>query len=239
MAKKRSGKRRKQRRSKLPLLVIVALVIGAGGYYWYDSREPASIIPDPDTSSVDVPDDTAVETTEQSSTGSANGTVAPPVAIGDNPFGDDAFDRVLDDWTAVEAPVVPERSAEVRADWVTNSRIQDNLPDGTYWGFLHSVIDEEERGFNFDVVQYDGGFIRSSDGDQLYPAFLDDLLYASVITGDAQPGEARNAYVSPSTLWSMATGEPTDAPDDIEVRGWYLLTIIDGKVVAAEGVVIP
>lgn len=239
MAKKRSGKRRKQRRSKLPLLVIVALVIGAGGYYWYDSREPASIIPDPDTSSVDVPDDTAVETTEQSSTGSANGTVAPPVAIGDDPFGDDAFDRVLDDWTAVEAPVVPERSAEVRADWVTNSRIQDNLPDGTYWGFLHSVIDEEERGFNFDVVQYDGGFIRSSDGDQLYPAFLDDLLYASVITGDAQPGEARNAYVSPSTLWSMATGEPTDAPDDIEVRGWYLLTIIDGKVVAAEGVVIP
>ena len=89
------------------------------------------------------------------------------------------------------------------------------------------------------MVQYDGGFIRSSDGDQLYPAFLDDLLYASVITGDAQPGEARNAYVSPSTLWSMATGEPTDAPDDIEVRGWYLLTIIDGKVVAAEGVVIP
>ena len=45
MAKKKSGKRRKQRRSKLPFLVLVALVIGAGGYYWYDSREPASIVP--------------------------------------------------------------------------------------------------------------------------------------------------------------------------------------------------
>lgn len=237
MATKKSGKRRKQRRSKLPFLVLVALVIGAGGYYWYDSREPASIVPDPDSSMVGVPDDTAVETAGQSSTGSANGTVAPPVAIDDDPFGDDTFDRVLDDWTAVEAPVVPERSAEVRAEWVTNSRIQDNLPDGTYWGFLHSVIDEEERGINFDVVQYDGGFIRSSDGDQLYPAFVEDLLYASVIAGDAEPGEVRNAYVSPSTLWSVANGDP--APDGIEIRGWYLLTVIDGKVVAAEGVVTP
>lgn len=237
MAKKKSGKRRKQRRSKLPFLVIVALVIGAGGYYWYDSREPASIVPDPDSSMVGVPDDTAVETAGQSSTGSANGTVAPPVAIDDNPFGDDKLDQVVDDWTAVDAPVVPERSAEVRAEWVTNSRIQNNLPDGTYWGFLHSVIDEEERGINFDVVQYDGGFIRSSDGDQLYPAFVEDLLYASVITGDAEPGEVKNAYVSPTTLWSVANGDP--APEGIEVRGWYLLTVIDGKVVAAEGVVTP
>lgn len=237
MAKKKSGKRRKQRRSKLPFLVLVALVIGAGGYYWYDSREPASIVPDPDSSMVGVPDDTAVESTGQSSTGSANGTVAPPVAIDDDPFGDDKLDQVVDDWTAVDAPVVPERSAEVRAEWVTNSRIQNNLPDGTYWGFLHSVIDEEERGINFDVVQYDGGFIRSSDGDQLYPAFVEDLLYASVITGDAEPGEVKNAYVSPTTLWSVANGDP--APEGIEVRGWYLLTVIDGKVVAAEGVVTP
>ena len=237
MAKKKSGKRRKQRRSKLPFLLLVALVIGAGGYYWYDSREPASIVPDPDSSMVGVPDDTAVESTGQSSTGSTNGTVAPPVAIDDNPFGDDKLDQVVDDWTAVDAPVVPERSAEVRAEWVTNSRIQDNLPDGTYWGFLHSVIDEEERGINFDVVQYDGGFIRSSDGDQLYPAFVEDLLYASVITGDAEPGEVKNAYVSPTTLWSVANGDP--APEGIEVRGWYLLTVIDGKVVAAEGVVTP
>lgn len=237
MAKKRSGKRRKQRRSKLPLLVIVALVIGAGGYYWYDSREPASIIPDPDTSSVDVPDDTAVETTEQSSTGSTNGTVAPPVTIENDPFGDGTFDQLLDDWTPVDAPIVPERSAEVRAEWVTNSRIQRNLPDGSYWGFLHSVLDEEERGINFDVIQYDGEFIRSSDGDQLYPAFLEDLLYASVVTDDAEPGEARNAYVAPTTLWAIANGE--SAPADIEVRGWYLLTIVDGKVVGAEGVVTP
>ena len=237
MAKKKSGKRRKQRRSRLPFLVIGALVIGAGGYYWYDSREPASIVPDPDPSMVGVPDDTAVETTGQSSTGSANGTVAPPVAIDDDPFGDDKLDQVLNDWTAVEAPVVPERSAEVRAEWVTNSRIQDNLPDGTYWGFLHSVIDEEERGINFDVVQYDGGFIRSSDGDQLYPAFVEDLLYASVIAGDAEPGDVKNAYVSPSTLWSVANGDP--APEGIDVRGWYLLTVIDGRVVAAEGVVTP
>ena len=144
---------------------------------------------------------------------------------------------MLDDWTPVDAPIVPERSAEVRAEWVTNSRIQRNLPDGTYWGFLHSVYDEEERGINFDVVQYDGEFIRSSDGDQLYPAFLEDLLYASVVTGDAEPGEARNAYLAPTTLWAIANGE--SAPADIEVRGWYLLTIVDGKVVGAEGVVTP
>jgi hypothetical protein len=137
----------------------------------------------------------------------------------------------------VDAPSIPEVSADVRAEWVQNSRIQNNLPDGVYWGFLHSVFDEEERGFNFDVVQFDGGLVRESEGDQLYPAFIEDLLYASVVTDDSEPGEARNAYVSSETLWNLANGE--QAPDGIDVRGWYLLTIIEGHVVAAEGAVTP
>lgn len=215
--------------SKLLALMTVSAV-GVGVYYWYDRREPESESIGLVTTTV--APNVAADSTDAPTTGS--GTVSPPVSIHDDTVGDDTFDRVLEDWTVVDPPSVPERSAEVRAEWVTNSRIQQNLPDGTYWGFLHSVIDEEERGLNFDVVQYDGTFIRSSDGDQLYPAFVEDLLYASVVTGDGEPGDGRNAYVSPSTLWSVANGD--SAPAGIDVRGWYLLTIVDGKVVAAEGV---
>jgi len=217
--------------------LVTVCALGAGAYYWNANREPETVTPAPDTSITGGLVDGSEESIDPPSTESTNGTVAPPVTIENDPFGDGTFDQLLDDWTPVDAPIVPERSAEVRAEWVTNSRIQQNLPEGTYWGFLHSVFDEEERGINFDVVQYDGEFIRSSDGDQLYPAFLEDLLYASVVTGDAEPGEARNAYVAPTTLWAIANGDSAKA--DIEVRGWYLLTIVDGKVVGAEGVVTP
>jgi len=217
--------------------LVTVCALGAGAYYWNANREPETVTPAPDTSITGGLVDGSEESIDPPSTESTNGTVAPPVTIENDPFGDGTFDQLLDDWTPVDAPIVPERSAEVRAEWVTNSRIQQNLPEGTYWGFLHSVFDEEERGINFDVVQYDGEFIRSSDGDQLYPAFLEDLLYASVVTGDAEPGDARNAYVAPTTLWAIANGDSAKA--DIEVRGWYLLTIVDGKVVGAEGVVTP
>lgn len=215
--------------SKFLALVTVSAV-GVGAYHWYDDRRPESDSIGLVTTSTIAPDVSA-GSTEPPSTGS--GTVSPPVSVHDDTVGDDTFDQVLEDWTPVEGPIVPERSAEVRAEWVENSRIQRDLPDGTYWGFLHSVFDEEDRGLNFDVVQVDGGLVRASDGDQLYPAYLDDLLYASVVIGDAEPGEVRNTYVSPTTLWSIANGE--SAPDDIEVRTWYVLTVIDGKVVAAEG----
>lgn len=215
--------------------LVTLCALGAGAYYWNENREPEAISPDPDTSIVESPVDATIVSTETPS--SDPGTVAPPVTVHSDTLGDVEFDQLLDDWTPVDAPIVPERSAEVRAEWVANARIQQNLPDGIYWGFLHSVFDEEERGLNFDVIQYDGGVIRSSDGDQLYPAFLEDLLYASVSTGVAEPGEARNAYVAPTTLWAIANGD--SATTDIEARGWYLLTIIDGKVVAAEGAVAP
>ena len=215
---------------------LVALcALGAGAYYWNENREPEAISPDPDTTITGGAVDATEESTEAPS--SDLGTVAPPVTIENDPLGDGTFDQLLDDWTPVEAPTIPDRSSEVRAEWVTNSRIQQNLPDGTYWGFLHSIFDEEERGINFDVIQYDGEFIRSSDGDQLYPAYLEDLLYTSVVTGDAEPGDTRNAYVAPTTLWAIANGDTVAT--DIEVRGWYLLTIIDGKVMAAEGAVAP
>jgi len=232
VAKKKSRRRRKQRRSKLPLLVILGAVLGVGGYLWFESREPETVAPAPDSPIEQSTTDPAVASSSPVTT-DGSGTVAPPVTVHSDTLGDVEFDQVLDDWTAVDPPSVPERSAEVRAEWVANDRVQQNLPDGIYWGFLHSVIDEEERGVNFDVVQFDGELIRSSDGDQLYPAFLDDLLFASVSVGDDEPGEARNAYVSPSTLWNIADGEA--APEGIEVRAWYLLTIIDGRVIAAEG----
>jgi hypothetical protein len=217
------------------LIVIVVLALSAGGYYWYDNREPESIVVDPSLPvDVESTDGSVVSTDPPSS---LSGTVAPPISVHSDTLGDVEFDQLLDDWTAVDAPSIPEVSAEVRAEWVQNSRIQNNLPDGVYWGFLHSVFDEEERGFNFDVVQFDGGLVRESEGDQLYPAFIEDLLYASVVTDDSEPGEARNAYVSSETLWNLANGE--QAPDGIDVRGWYLLTIIEGHVVAAEGAVTP
>jgi len=258
VAKKKSRKKRRQRRSRAPLLLLCLALIGAGGFALanLDRTEPTpqSIEPDPDTSTPREPStDESPDTTDPV----VVNTVAPPVVVHSDTLGDLEFDQIVDDWTPVDPPSIPPHSHEVLAEWVSNSRIQENLPDGIYWGYIHSTFDEEERGFNFDVVQVhfgaeacrevfgdtedscwdDYGLTRASQGDQLYPAYLDDLLYTTANTFPDADGTLHNAFVSPSRLWELVDSGETVT--NYPIRGWYLLTVIEGKVVAAEGITTP
>lgn len=258
MAKKKSRKKRRQRRSRAPLLLLCLVLIGAGGFalvnFGRTDSEPQSVEPNPEASSPSLPN---ADETPVSTDASVVNTVAPPVVVHSDTLGDVEFDQILDDWTPVDPPSIPPHSHEVLAEWVSNSRIQENLPDGIYWGYIHSTFDEEERGFNFDVVQGhfgadacrevfgdtedscwdDYGLTRASQGDQLYPAYLDDLLYTTANTFPDADGTLHNAFVSPSRLWELVDSGETVA--NYPIRTWYLLTVIEGKVVAAEGITTP
>lgn len=254
MAKKKSRRRKQSRRSRLPLLVVVAVTAAGAAYYWWGEKDPTpgTVVPIETTVAPDVTDSTPVADTSP-----IVSTVAPPITVHSDTLGDVEFDQLLDDWTVVDAPVPPAHSAPIEPDWVVGNRIDVSLPDGIYWGYLQGVFDEDVRGFNFDVAQvhfgidacrevfgdsedvcWDNyGITRVAGGDQLYPAYLDDLLYTSVFLYPTDDGTLRDAFVAPTRLWEIVqTGEEVaDSP----IRSWYLLTIIDGKVIAAEGVYTP
>jgi len=76
-----------------------------------------------------------------------------------------------------------------------------------------------------------------ADGDQLYPAYLDEVLFSSVTLFPEADGTLRSAFVSPGRLWEIVNTNEEVA--DTPIRTWYLLTIIEGKVIAAEGIYTP
>jgi hypothetical protein len=189
-----------------------------------------------------------------------------PVQVFSDALGDLDIDQVIDDWTLVDRPNVPNKTAEIRPAWVSNGRITANLPDGYYYGIPVSTFDEEVRGINFDVRQAFWGEectkkfgvgddaclndhqVLDTAGSQLYPSFLGDLLFVSLaVYGDVY--SESNSAVAPSTFWSLLaagrpvtvtipTGEP-DPPNVAIADSPYLLTVVGGTVIAAEGIWIP
>lgn len=189
-----------------------------------------------------------------------------PVTVFSDALGDLDIDQVIDDWTNVDPPSIPGKTNEIKSSWVSNGRITVNLPDGYYWGTPVSTFDEEERGINFDIRQAYWGDectkkfgsgddmclndyqVVESAGSQLYPSYLGDLLFVSLaVYGDAY--SQSNLAVVPATFWSLlAAGQPVmvtvpngdpEPPNVAIANSPFLLTIVDGTIIAAEGVWIP
>lgn len=188
-----------------------------------------------------------------------------PVQIFSDTLGDLDIDQIIEDWTPVDPPQLPAITAEVPAGAVQNGRISGNLPDGFYWGVPINVFDEEERGISFDIRQAffgdacrqrfgSGDDLCNNDygvtpqsGQQLYPSFLSDLLFVSMAVLEGAGTE--NTAVVPASFWSlMNAGLPTtvaipsdsnDQKSALLVNSPFLLTIVDGAIIAAEGVWVP
>ena len=95
--------------------------------------------------------------------------------------------------------------------------------------------------------------VVDTGGSQLYPSYLGDLLFVSfAVYGDTYSDS--NVAVVPPTFWSLlsagetATGEtsmvtiPNGEPEPPTVaiaNSPFLLTIVDGTIIAAEGIWIP
>ncbi len=160
-----------------------------------------------------------------------------PVTVHSDTLGDLDVDQVIDDWTGVEPPQLPDTISQVDATTVENSYINGNLPDGFYVGYLVSVNDETEQGFTFDIRSSTDETIPVTSGQQLYPAYVSSLIYVSLrTTSDA------NTAISAAKYFELAQSNIAEfviPKTDLSalVTGTYmLLTVIDGTVIAAEGI---
>lgn len=283
MAKRRSSSRRRRRRSRLPAILFAALVATGAGYLFVRASDDGttgnapsigtdSVVPpvtdagSSPTGSDGVPtsDDEPDPDEDVSSTDPSN--LGKPVQVFSDTLGDLDIDQVIEDWTMVDRPNVPSKTAEIKPSWVSNGRITANLPDGYYYGIPVSTFDEDVRGINFDIRQVFWGEectkkfgvgddtclndyqVLDTPGPQLYPSFLGDLLFVSLaVYGDVYTES--NTAVAPSTYWSLLaagqpvtvtipTGEP-DPPDVAIADSPFLLTVVGGTVIAAEGIWIP
>lgn len=273
MATKRTpAKRRKKKRaSRVPAIFLAGLIAGAGGILFVRASDDAADTASPDSVAVDGTDAPAIDTVAPTDTGSVDSSPAPatdpsnlgnPVKVFSDTLGDLSIDQIIEDWTPVDPPQLSDVTAEVRPAWVVNGRIDTNLPDGFYWGVPVSTFDEDQRGINFDIRQaFFGDTCRQrfgdavdacnndigvfpSDGQQLYPGYLDDLLFVSMaITPD------RNTAVVPATFWNLTNGGLPSLVDVPSVNGEqeqaflvgspFLVTVVDGKIIAVEGVWVP
>ena len=280
MAKRRSSSRRRRRRkSHLPAILFAAVVATIAGYLLVRAsdegttgNEPtigitATEAPTADTGGPSSDSEDSTSADDESSTALTDpSNLGKPIPIFSDELGDLAIDQVIDDWTPVDRPKVPARTAGVEPSWVKNGRITVNLPDGYYWGVPVSTFDENERGINFDIGQVFWGDacterfgvgddtclndyqVVDTSGAQLYPSFLGDLLFVSLaVYGDTYT--ETNLAVVPATYWSLlAAGGPVTVtvpngepqPPDVAIADSpFLLTIVDGTIIAAEGIWIP
>lgn len=281
MAKRRSSSRRRRRRrtSRLPAILFAAAVATGAGYLLVRASDEGTTGNEPtvglatsepptvdDSSSSDESGGTDSSEPDSSSPATDPSNLGKPIPIFSDALGDLVIDQVIDDWTPVDRPKVPAKTAEIQPSWVKNGRITSDLPDGYYWGIPVSTFDEDERGINFDIRQVYWGEectrrfgigddtclndyqVLETSGSQLYPSYLSDLLFVSLAVYGDQYSES-NLAVVPATYWSLlAAGQPVTVtvpngePEPPEVAiadSPFLLTIVDGTIVAAEGVWIP
>lgn len=207
----------------------------------------------------DNPGSAPSDTSSQSS--DTVGTVAPPVTVHiETEDSHDQGDAVLDDFTAVDPPEVPGVTAVLKSSWLKNGYFTASLPDGYYWAYVDSSSDEPERTVTFDLRQTywgaDSCRAKFGDGPEaclddygvddsvtgLLTASVADMIFVSLPT--LASNESGSRSITPANWWPLVNSNQTtvNIPDEeVEavVSGPYLLTIIDGKVVAAEGIRVP
>ena len=178
-----------------------------------------------------------INTDASSTSGTDPSNLGNPVTVHSDTLGDLDVDQVIDDWTGVDSPQLPDTISQVDASTVENSYINGNLPDGFYVGYLVSVNDETEQGFTFDIRSSTDETIPVTSGQQLYPAYVSSLIYVSLrTTSDA------NTAISAAKYFELAQSNIAEfviPKTDLSalVTGTYmLLTVIDGTVIAAEGI---
>lgn len=215
----------------------------------------------PSDSSVAPEDGSATDSTD-SAPATDPSNLGNPVKVFSDTLGDLSIDQIIEDWTSFDPPQLPDVTAEVQPSWVENGRITANLPDGFYWGTPISTFDEDVRGVNFDIRQaffgsacyqrFGNGVdacnndyqVTPANGEQLYPGLSEDLIFVSLAVTPE-----RNTALVPATFWNLLnTGLPNvvDIPNEsgesltAQLAGTpFLLTIVDGKVIAVEGIWVP
>ena len=241
----KSKKRRKKKGTKArgPAIFLIVIFVAAGLLLINQiQKSPGSdttpigidtttIAPDIDISSA------PINTDATNTSGTDPSNLGNPVIVHSDTLGDLDVDQVIDDWTGVDPPQVPAEVSSVESATLEGDYIADDLADGIYVGFLTNALDENERGFVFDIRNSLADAKQVTKGLYLYPAYLDSVLFVSLATS----GEA-NSAISVLKYFELALSNTFDLqiPDTdltATVMGCpMLLTIIDGAIIAIEGV---
>jgi len=230
-AKRRSASSRRGASSQLPVILLLLGALGVGGLLVVSERSdraPAATVVPPLT-----PTDAPVTDTSDTAAPSATiGSVAPPITVSDEQIGDFADESQLPDFTPVAPPDVPSAYAPVPASAVSAGRIDGDLPDGFYLGFVEGAFDDDG--------EYIAWRIGSPDGPT-YPAYVSIMIFTSVRVDARRTDHPGSASLQPERLWQLlADGGSAQAipeSDDVVILdGPYLLTVVEGSVIAAEGI---
>ena len=159
-----------------------------------------------------------------------------PVTVYSDTLGDLEVYQVIDDWTGVEPPQLPEEFSTVGSAALEGEYIAGDLADGMYVGYLVNALDENEQGFIFDIRDSPDAVTPENEGLRLYPAFLESVLFVSLSTS----GQA-NSAISVAKYFELAqsnTAElqiPNTDLSAIVTGSPMLLTIVGGAIIAVEG----
>ena len=246
-ARSRAKKRRKkkaQNRARGPAIFLIFAFVATGVLLIAQVNEDRSsnttpiafdnttIAPGFDLSSA--PINTDAIATVPSATDPSN--LGNPVTVYSDTLGDLEVDQVIDDWTGVEPPQLPEEFSTVGSAALEGEYIAGDLADGMYVGYLVNALDENEQGFIFDIRDSPDAVTPENEGLRLYPAFLESVLFVSLSTS----GQA-NSAISVAKYFELAqsnTAElqiPNTDLSAIVTGSPMLLTIVGGVIIAVEG----
>ncbi|GDX27332.1 hypothetical protein LBMAG12_17060 [Actinomycetes bacterium] len=240
-AKKR--KKKKQSSSKAPVIFLCLLIAAAGAFVFLQVSESTSgngsadsSVPTTSPTNTEAPSESLPVTTATPATDPSN--LGKPVTIHSDDLGDLEIDQVIDDWAQVDPPMVPETLAQVDPSLVEGDYISGDLPDGFYVGYFVSAIDENDQGFTFDIRNSLDDPIPVPDGRQFYPALIDSLLFVSLPIVESE----KNTAMSAAKFFELANAARVlvDIPKTNLIARitdtYMLLTIVDGAVIAIEGI---
>ena len=178
-----------------------------------------------------------INTDASGSSGTDPSNLGKPVLVHSDTLGDLDIDQVIDDWTGVDPPSLPDEFSLVGSAPLEGEYLANDLLDGIYVGYLVTALDENEQGFVFDIRDSPDEQLPHNEGLRLYPAYLDSILFVSLSTS----GEA-NTAITVAKYFELAlsnTSELQIPNTDLTAKVTQvpmLLTVVDGEIIAIEGI---
>ena len=178
-----------------------------------------------------------ISTDTSGPSGTDPSNLGKPVIVHSDTLGDLDVDQVIDDWTGVDPPSLPDEFSLVGSAPLEGEYLANDLLDGIYVGYLVTALDENEQGFAFDIRDSPDEQLPHNEGLRLYPAYLDSILFVSLSTS----GEA-NTAITVAKYFELAlsnTSELQIPNTDLTAKVTQvpmLLTVVDGEIIAIEGI---
>jgi hypothetical protein len=241
----KSKKRRKKKGTKArgPAIFLIIVFVAAGLLLINQVNQS----PSSNTTPIAIGDNTIVSGVDDSSapistdasgpSGTDPSNLGNPVIVHSDTLGDLDVDQVIDDWTGVDPPQVPDEFSLVGSAPLEGEYLANDLLDGIYVGYLVTALDENEQGFAFDIRDSPDNQLPHNEGLRLYPAYLDSILFVSLSTS----GEA-NTAITVAKYFELAlsnTSELQIPNTDLTAKVTQvpmLLTVVDGEIIAIEGI---